>query len=507
MFNLQSVNQVTINHFNDVYNIDEHNVEPIGGAARFKSALQSFKTKSTLTLFSGDCLGPSLLSKFTKGKQMIPVLNGCQVDCAVVGNHDFDYGIDVLTKLIKQTNFPWLLSNVTYPDGVEIAGTKVYHVIENSGKKFGLIGLVEREWISILSTVNPDDIKYNDFVDIGRKLIYHLKYKEKVDYIIALTHMRNPNDIRLANQVPGINLILGGHDHVCQSMKVNDVFIIKSGTDFKNFSTINLNFNLDSVQLNHQLIDVTSKFTQDEQLKGQLECFKLNIDQQLDNIIGFTNCPLDGRFMSIRRQETNLGNLIADIMCSSVRADCAIIHSGTFRSDQIHEPGPIHLKDLINILPTPGTMVLISVSGTTIWRALENGVSLWPRLEGRFPQVSGLRFSFDPKKPSGDRIDPQSLTINGQQLKLTGKYRLITKLFLYKGNDGYDCLKNCQQLISPDDCPEMITAIENYFQSQFNLSAHNQCNSIYLNYDNLTVRVIESITENRINILTQKNQF
>uniref|UniRef100_T1KNP1 5'-Nucleotidase C-terminal domain-containing protein n=1 Tax=Tetranychus urticae TaxID=32264 RepID=T1KNP1_TETUR len=485
MFSSTKSDEITILHFNDVYNVDEHNVEPIGGAARFVSALQSTRTQSTLTLFSGDCLGPSLLSTFTKGSQMVPVLNSCQVDCAVVGNHDFDYGIDALSRIIQQTHFPWLLSNVTSLTGNTIAGTKIYHIIEVHGKKFGIIGLVENEWFSILSTVNQNIIIYKDFALVGQKLAAYLKYKKNVDYVIALTHMRNPNDIRLAKKVPEIDLILGGHDHICQSIKVDhkrinsSTFIIKSGTDFKNFSKISLQLTDKTkpfaarTRLTHEIIDVTSNFTVDSQLKGQLDTYKLNIDSTMDKIIGITKVYLDGRFISIRRKETNLGNLIADIMRASTRSDCAIIHSGTFRSDQLYEPGPISLKDLINVFPTPGTMVQLLVSGLVIWKSLENGVSLWPRLEGRFPQISQIHFSFDPNREPGNRIDPETIKIAGKQLNLEAKYRLSTKLFLYKGNDGYSCLKNCPLLMSQDDCPEMITAIENYFQFAFDIDDTN----------------------------------
>ncbi|ESP02343.1 hypothetical protein LOTGIDRAFT_177031, partial [Lottia gigantea] len=99
----------SIIHFNDVYNIEPCPMEPIGGAARLSWYIKS--CDDPVVLFSGDVLSPSLMSIFLKGEQMIPVLNGVGVKCAVFGNHDFDFGVDHLEDLLADTLFPWLLSN------------------------------------------------------------------------------------------------------------------------------------------------------------------------------------------------------------------------------------------------------------------------------------------------------------------------------------------------------------------------------------------------------------
>lgn len=104
---------LTVLHYNDVYNIDQNTMtEPIGGAARFCTAIKSFQHLNPLVLFSGDAFNPSMLSTFTKGEQMIPVLNAVGTHCAVFGNHDFDHGLDVLENWVSRTTFPWLMSNV-----------------------------------------------------------------------------------------------------------------------------------------------------------------------------------------------------------------------------------------------------------------------------------------------------------------------------------------------------------------------------------------------------------
>ncbi|XP_067120161.1 snake venom 5'-nucleotidase-like isoform X1 [Centruroides vittatus] len=458
---------VTILHFNDCYNVETQQQEPVGGAARFCAAIKSFAHLNPLVLFSGDIIAPSIMSTFTKGEQMIPVLNSIGVHCSVYGNHDFDFGVDNLVDFTKQTTFPWLMSNVNDNDTHQpLAEGKVSYVLERNGKKFGLIGLVEEEWLSTLATIDPEDVTYIDFVSEGRKLARQLKDKEGVDYVIALTHMRTPNDCRLAENVDEIDLILGGHDHVFEVKKVNGKYIIKSGTDFREFSRITLNFsNPESVDVQCEKIEVTSKFSEDEDLRLKLVKYQDIVEGKMDEVLGQFSVDLDGRFTSIRTRETNLGNFVCDIMLSSTHSDLALLNSGTLRSDRIHPKGDFTLRDLVTLLPMMDPLAVVIATGYQIWQALENGVSQYPKLEGRFPQVSGVIFAFDPSKPPGKRIDPSFIKIGDEYLDLEQKYRLATKNYLCQGKDGYDVLKDCEVVLGDEESPELRTAVQNHFES------------------------------------------
>lgn len=134
----------------------------------------------------------------------------CTFFVANPGNHDFDFGIDILNKLVEETNFPWLLSNVfDKKTGQPLAHGLETRVIEVNSIKIGLIGLVEFEWMSTLACIEMDEITYVDFVEVGRRLADKLRKEDGVDIVIALTHMRVPNDTRLAEEAPEIDLILG----------------------------------------------------------------------------------------------------------------------------------------------------------------------------------------------------------------------------------------------------------------------------------------------------------
>ena len=195
---------MTILHFNDVYDIFANDEEPVGGAARFCKAVKDVKG-DPLILFSGDCLNPSTLSAFTKGSHMPPVLNHIGVHVASLGNHDFDFGIEELEKRMGEFNFPWLLSNVLDKrTGTQLANAQEFIELEWAGQKLGLIGLVEKEWLMTIPSIDVDeDVVYEDFVAKGQALCDKLKARG-CDMIIALTHMRAPNDEKLAASVPDI---------------------------------------------------------------------------------------------------------------------------------------------------------------------------------------------------------------------------------------------------------------------------------------------------------------
>jgi len=328
----------------------------------------------------------------------------------------------------------------------------------------GIIGLVEREWLETLATINPDEVTYTDYVEAGSMLAQELKHKG-CEYVIALTHMRTPNDIRLAENVPEIDLILGGHDHVYEKRKVNGTYILKSGTDFRQFSVLTLDFRENPVEVEIEAVNVTKELEPDEELNTILEKYSDVVEGKMGEVLGEISCDLDGRFSSVRTAETNLGNLVTDVMVAALACDCALVNSGTLRSDTIHSKGQFLLRDLLSILPMMDPLVVLDVTGEQIHGALENGVSQWPKLEGRFPQVSGIRFAFDPSKPPGHRVDPQFVKVGDEYLELNNHYKLITKSYLANGKDGYDCLASAPVLVDDECSPTLTSAVQNHFKA------------------------------------------
>lgn len=234
--------------------------------------------------------------------------------------------------------------------GRPLGNGKISHILNHNGLRIGIMGLVEKEWLDTLPTIDPNEVTYIDYVKAGNQLADDL-LKEGCDIIIALTHMRTPNDMNLAQNCPKLDIILGGHDHVYEIVKVNNLHVVKSGTDFRQFSKITMKKStIDGkphLDVDIERIDVTTAaFEEDADLKAELSHYSEMIESKMGIILGTFSCELDARFAKIRTSETNLGNFICDIALASTCADVVIINSGTFRSDQLHEAGPFSLKDL-----------------------------------------------------------------------------------------------------------------------------------------------------------------
>lgn len=262
--------------------------------------------------------------------------------------------------------------------------------------------------------------------------------------------MRTPNDISLAKHANGIDIILGGHDHVCENNIVNDIHVIKSGTDFRQFGLIKLNRTNGANKWNttFKAIDVTSDYYEDDELKRILATFTDSIESRMNEVLGNFSVELDGRFSKIRTDETNLGDWVCDVVLSATGADVVILNSGTFRSDQVHPAGPFTMRDLVNVVPMHDPLVVIEVSGKVIVEALENAVSAYPKLEGRFPQVSGISFVFDPKKPPFSRIISDLVQIADEWLDVKQNYSLCIKSYMHSGCDGFTMFKNAKIIVS-----------------------------------------------------------
>eukprot|EP00057_Strongylocentrotus_purpuratus_P012764 XP_011667238.1 PREDICTED: 5'-nucleotidase isoform X2 [Strongylocentrotus purpuratus] len=476
LYTCNQLEVLTIIHFNDVYNIEAGD-GACGGAARFATVVKAYTDRNPLVLFSGDCLNPSILSTFTKGEHMVPILNALRVNTAVYGNHDFDFGVDNLEDIVKETQFPWLLSNVIddFTDQM-LADGIVTRLITWQNKKIGLIGLVEEEWLVTLATVDRENVTYLDYVERGQKLATELK-EQGADFVIALTHMRLPNDIRLASETTAIDLILAGHDHDYSVNQVNGTYIVKSGSDFKSLSIITLRFTPHDININIKEVVIDQEVTEDEEMKMIVDRYGDVMKREMEGKLGVVEVDLDARFASIRTQETNLGNLVTDIMLSVLEADVALLNSGTFRSDRIHPAGEFKKRDLLTLLPLIDPLMVLEVTGDELYEALENGVSQYPKKEGRFPQVSGMRYGFYPSAPSGQRVDPLTVVVDGQCILPDKKYRLCTKEYIANGKDGYKVFCSCPVLVDAEEGPVLTTVVLNHFHSAGIVQGLKPCRS------------------------------
>lgn len=362
-------------------------------------------------------------------------------------NHDFDFGVKQFRNLTEQCNFPWLIANVLDPalgENVPLGNAKRTHMLTTTnGVKVGLIGLGEREWLATINSLPPDLI-YKSATATAKELVPQLR-AQGAEMIVCLSHMREPNDNKLAEQTDGlIDIILGGHDHYYSHSLVRGTHVLRSGTDFKQLSYVEARRRpqqKDDVDTGPPRWDfdiwrrdVTSEVAEDEKTAELVDSLTSKLAKSLARPIGWTAMPLDARFSTVRTRESNLGNFVCDVMRRYHNADCTIMASGTIRGDQVYPPGVVRIKDITTCFPFEDPVVCLRVKGQAIWDALENAVSLYPAQEGRFPQVSNIVFEFDPSRESGKRLN--FLRIGDRAYDAEAEYVLVTRGYMGRGK-GY----------------------------------------------------------------------
>jgi len=292
-----------------------------------------------------------------------------------------------------------------------------------------------------------------------------LRTEHKVDAVLALSHMRQPNDDALAAVCAeiGVDTILAGHDHHYGVTQVNGTFIFKSGTDFETFTTIDLAFGADGAVAvaSHTRHDVAPAAAEDDQMAQTLAPFVAKVDAMLGETLCDSMQALDCRRDCLRLMEAPAGNLVADCMQAATGADVCLINGGTLRAERVIEQGPLTMRELFEVLPMMETVAVIKVTGAVLKKALENSVSKYPKKDGRFAQVAGVTFVFDPDRPAGDRVS--RVLVGGKPAGVTTEYTLCSKEFIcVDGKDGYDCFVGCPVLADGEAHPALPTFVQRH---------------------------------------------
>ncbi|KAM3425076.1 hypothetical protein BST61_g7043 [Cercospora zeina] len=468
-------------HYNDVYHVEPGSREPVGGIARFQTLCQSYRSSNSkfqgqpelITFFSGDAFNPSLESSVTKGKHMLDPLNNLNTNVACLGNHDLDFGVKQFEYLAKYCNFPWLCANVLDPatgEDVPLGNCKRSIVLESSnGIKIGVIGVVEREWLDTINTL-PPNLKYLSASATVAELAPQLR-NEGAEMVVVVSHQRQPNDDKLATKLqPGVaDIILGGHDHYYAHSIINGTHVLRSGTDFKQLSYIEARRNGKKWDFEIIRRDVVSSIPEEPSAVATVEKITAKLRPKLEKPIGYTSAPLDARFTTVRTKESNLGNFVCDLMRFHYGTDCCIMASGTIRGDQIYPPGVLRVKDMMNCFPFEDPCVVVALQGKHIVAALENAVGKYPALEGRFPQVSNIEFTFDPSKTEGSRCT--GIKVGEQPIDPEKEYTLATRDYMVRGKDGFTSLMleevggPARSIVSDENGGLISMIIRQYFMS------------------------------------------
>jgi 2',3'-cyclic-nucleotide 2'-phosphodiesterase (5'-nucleotidase family) len=450
---------VTILHTNDFHMYllggTDANKKPIGGSARIYTVVQqerAYNPDRTLLVDAGDAIGGGPpIGAFFYGKDVIEVYNAMGYNYATFGNHEFDWGKDLLAQRVSEAKYTYISSNIIDTKTNSSFMSKPYDIKQFGFVKLGIFGLTTPQ-LPIL--VNPDGLQGLEILDPVKTATNMVStLKDNSNFIVLLSHLGytgtdyytgSLGDKELAAKVSGINLIIGGHTHTVLEKPdiVNGTYIVQTGCYGNNLGDVNIYFETTAnsarvVKIDYKLIPITGDIQEDPTIASIIKPYNDEITKKMSEVIGEALVDLDQS--KIRLEETNLGDFIADWMRETAKADITITNGGGIRASI--PKGPISVGTIYTVLPFNNLILLLELKGSDILAALENGFSQYEAKAGRFPQISGIRVKVNLNNPPGKRVVEVTLT-DGTPLDPNKVYKVATNDFMAAGGDGYTVFKN-----------------------------------------------------------------
>ena len=481
---------IVILHINDVHCAVNDSIG-YDGLILYRELLEK-EYKNIITVDVGDHIQGGVLGVISDGSSIINIMNKVGLDVAILGNHEFDYGIEQLNKLGKNLTSNYICANFCYRKN-KTTIFEPYKIIEKGGKKIAFIGILTPSTLSktYLSTVKDSngELLYDFLTDNNTQELYNtiqgyineIKNDKKADYVILLTHLGMKEEKYtsddLLSKLENVDAILDGHTHkvynvTSKDKNGKDIYIAQTGTKFQSIGKLIIKTNgtitseiISEIPEPSNKSNATNIFRSkanrwvNKDMNDFIDSEWSEYHDQLNIIYGHHNYDLiimpegstDSHTIYCRYKECTLGNLVSDAIKDAGNGEIAILNSGSIRNNMYK--GNLTRSQLIEILPYFETIVVKRLTGQCILDCLEFGVSKLPLSSGGFLQVSGITYDVDTSFNSTVLTDEygnfknvtgkrrvSNVKINGENLDLNRTYNTCLRLYTAQGGDGYSML-------------------------------------------------------------------
>ncbi|MER9391154.1 MULTISPECIES: 5'-nucleotidase C-terminal domain-containing protein [unclassified Mesorhizobium] len=440
---------------------EETKGECIGGAGRLVTAIAQERKKlegqNVLLLNAGDSFQGSLFYITYKGTAEEEFLNQIKPDAVTLGNHEFDDGESALVPYLDKAKFPIVSANVVPNDKSGAAGKiKPSIVLEVGGQKIGIVGAVTNDTPELASP--GPNITIEDDVKSITAEVEKLK-AQGVNKIIAVTHIGYRRERDVIAKIPGIDVVVGGHSHsllsntdpkaegpyptMVDNPDGSKVPVVQAASYSKYLGEFKVVFddNGNVKEASGDPIFLDKSITPDPAVLARIKELGAPIEALKNKEVAETTEAIDGSRESCRTKECAMGNLVSDAILDRVKGqgvEIVVSNGGGLRASI--DKGTVTMGEVLTVLPFQNTLATFQISGKDLVAGLENGVSQFEDGGGRFPQVAGLKYSFDKSvAPNAGRVKSVEVMQNGAWAPINPDkdYLVATNNYVRQGGDGY----------------------------------------------------------------------
>lgn len=437
-----------------------------GSLTQIATAVKKYRTDNTIIVDVGDTIQDNYSEMFFKDKihPMMLAMNEIGYDIWAIGNHEFNYGVENLKNIMKQSTAKVLIGNLYNPDGTSFADS--YTIIEKDGVKIGVIGMCTPN-ITKWDSVNLKDYIVTDPVEETKKIVKDLR--DKVDILIATVHMGEENEYDvpnsgandLANACPELDLIIAAHEHkLVEETYVNNVLIVENKSSGATMSKVNIvvekdKFGCKIVDRKAESIKI-SEYESDKELSKKLAPYNERAKKEANIIIGELiggNLVPENEIAEIPQAQiepTSLIDLINEVQM--YYTDAQVSSAALFNIDANLEPGKIKKSDTSLIYKYGNTLYKVQMTGKQLKKYIEWSANYYNTYNPKdltisfnenvrgfnYDMFSGVDYQIDISEKPGNRIKNLKWTKTGKEVKddevfviAVNNYRVNTHLLSY----------------------------------------------------------------------------
>jgi 2',3'-cyclic-nucleotide 2'-phosphodiesterase (5'-nucleotidase family) len=475
---------LTILHVNDTHGhiipyLDKSvdSGRPVGGAEYLAKMIEDERAANpggTILLSAGDMFQGTPVSNLSRGKPVIEIMNYMRYDAMALGNHEFDWGQDVLQSIIASASFPVISANVFERGGHRsFRGSKPYVIIKKKGVRIAVIGITTPETLYASKPGNLAGLTFAAPEKVLPAIIRRVR-AQGASMVIALTHDGFDSDRELARNVSGIDVIVGGHSHTAIKDPVveSGTIIVQAGSNGIYLGVLKIAFDSKKKKILRysskdelRLVSPASGAELDPNVARIVDKYEELTKTQFSKVIGTATADLARDSTG----ESDLGDVVTDAMREASGAEIAFQNGGGIRADILQ--GPITVEAVFTMLPFEDDLVTMDLTGEQIKELLEKSI-----LSENMLQVSGIRIEYDLSKPAGAKV--VSAEVAGKPVEPQATYRVVTNDFLAAGGNQFNVFKNGRNVAMG---PSQRDAVDDYISRNSPINVHAKNRIVFRN--------------------------